>query len=111
MVSSKPGSDQASASSGEDVRLIVTGVDVKGQMFRHPATLLMLQGRDCEFRSESQPELGGSVLTEFNYPGADSNRRVSQAHVKSSKVDLESGTYKVVVELEFAQTARVGSKP
>jgi hypothetical protein len=109
-LSSKPGADQAGASSGEEVHLIVTGVDIKGQMFRHPATLLMLQGRDCEFRSESQPELGGSVLAEFNYPGADANRRISQARVKSTKVELESGTYKVVVELETAQSAKVGSK-
>ena len=109
-VSSKSGADQASASSGEEVHLIVTGVDIKGQMFRHPATLLMLQGRDCEFRSESQTELGGSVLAEFNYPGADANRRISQARVKSTKVELESGTYKIVVELETAQTIKVGSK-
>ena len=97
-----PKADQSSGS----VRLNVTGVDVKGQMFRHPATVVLLDGRDCVFRSDSQPELDGSILAEFNYEGANPQNRVSQAHVKSNSADPQGG-YKVVVELEFAQTAKV----
>ena len=66
----KPSIDQNEDSTAVDVRLNVTGVDVKGLMFRHPATVLKLNGRDCVFHSESQPELDGSVLAEFNYEGA-----------------------------------------
>ena len=99
--------DEATATSGEAVRLKVTGVDVKGQMFRHSATVLMLDGCDCVFRSESQPELDGSVLVEFDYPKADPLCRLSQARVKSNQAEIESGFYKVVVELEVAQTVKV----
>lgn len=102
----KPVSDANKEPSASDVRLSVTGVDVKGQMFRHPATVTMLDGRNCVFRSESQPELDGSVLTEFNYDGANPQTRVSQARVKSNFADALGG-YTVVVELEFAQTKKV----
>jgi hypothetical protein len=102
--------EEAVAVSDEAVRLKVTGVDVKGQMFRHSATVLMLDGCHCTFRSESQPELDGSVLAEFDYPQADPQRRLSQARVKSNQAEIESGFYKVVVELEVAQTARVVPK-
>ena len=93
-------------SSANDITLNVTGVDVKGMMFRHPATVLMLDGRDCVFRSDSQPELDGSVLAEFNYDGSNPQSRVSQAHVKSNQADPLGG-FKVVVELEFPQSKRV----
>jgi hypothetical protein len=102
----KPVNDQKADSSSGNVRLNVTGVDVKGQMFRHPATVLILEGCDCVFRSESQPELDGSVLAEFNYEGASPQNRVSQARVKSNFSDPQGG-YKVIVELELAQTAKV----
>ncbi|HTC65441.1 MAG TPA: hypothetical protein VK709_21560 [Candidatus Saccharimonadales bacterium] len=98
--------DQKAEPSSGNVRLNVTGVDVKGQMFRHPATVVALDGRDCVFRSDSQPELDGSVLAEFNYEGASPQNRVSQARVKSNLSDPQGG-YRVVVELEFAQTAKV----
>jgi len=81
---------------------------MKGLMFRHPATVIMLDGRDCVFRSESQPELDGSVLAEFTYDGANPQTRVSQGRVKTNQADLQGG-YKVVVELEFAQTKKVNS--
>lgn len=104
--SPKPVTDSKKDSSSGDVHLNVTGVDVKGQMFRHPATVVMLDGRDCVFRSESQPELDGSVLTEFNYEGANPQTRVSQGRVKSTQADPQGG-YKVIVELEFAQSKKV----
>ncbi len=86
---------------------MVTGVDVKGQMFRHSATVLMLESSDCAFLCKSQPELDGSILVEFDYPQADSTRRVSQARVISNHADAESGFYKVVVELENPQSVKV----
>jgi hypothetical protein len=98
--------DQKADPSSSSVRLNVTGVDVKGQMFRHPANVVLLDGRECVFRSDSQPELDGSILAEFNYEGASPQNRVSQAHVKSNSADPQGG-YRVVVELEFAQTAKV----
>jgi hypothetical protein len=76
-------------------------------MFRHPATVLTLDGRDCAFRSKSQPGQDGSILLEFDYRQADPNRRVSQGRVKSNHAEGESGFYRVVVELEIAQTAKV----
>ena len=103
---SKPVIDQKPDPSSPNVRLNVTGVDVKGQMFRHPTTVVLLDGRDCVFRSDSQPELDGSILAEFNYEGASPQNRVSQARVKSNLSDPQGG-YRVVVELEFAQTATV----
>jgi hypothetical protein len=52
----------------------------------------------------------GSVLVEFDYPQADPKSRLSQARVKSNQAEIESGSYKVIVELEVAQTARVVPK-
>jgi hypothetical protein len=104
--SPKPATEVNKDSSASDVSLNVTGVDVKGMMFRHPATVLMLDGRDCVFRSESQPELDGSVLAEFSYDGASPQSRVSQGHVKSNQADPLGG-FKVVIDLEFAQTKKV----
>jgi hypothetical protein len=101
--------DKALAGSEDAVRLKVTGIDVKGQMFRHAATVLMLDGRDCAFRSKSQPELEGSVLVEFDYPEANPQRRLSQARVKSTRTELETDSFLVVVELEVAQTMKVFS--
>ena len=95
------------AVSGECVRATVTGVDVMGVMFRHSATVLMLDGRGCEFRSKSQPELDGSILVEFEYPGADPKRRISQARVRSSYLELDGDLYRVSVELEVAQPVKV----
>lgn len=93
--------------SSRAVKLMVTGVDVKGQMFRHSATVLMLEDGDCAFLCKCQPELDGSILVEFDYPQADSTRRVSQARVISNHADAESGFYKVVVELENPQSVKV----
>ncbi len=102
----KPMIDQKVDPSSGNVRLNVTGVDVSGQMFRHPATVLSLDARDCVFRSDSEPELDGSILAEFNYEGASPQYRVTQARVKSNFADPQGG-YRVVVELEFAQTAKI----
>ena len=98
---------EAKAVSGECVRVTVTGVDLLGQMFRHSATILMLDGRDCELRSKSQPELDGSLLVEFEYAGADPKRRISQARVRSSCYELDGDFYRVLVELEVAQPVKV----
>ncbi len=98
---------EATLVSSGAVKLTVTGVDVKGQMFRHSAAVVMLEGCDCAFQSKSQPELDGSILIEFDYPQADPTRRVSQGRVISNHADAESGLYKVVVVLEIAQSVKV----
>jgi hypothetical protein len=92
--------------SANEISLNVTGVNVHGMMFRHPASVLMLDGRDCVFRSESQPQLDGSVLAEFTYEGANPQTRVSQGRVKGNQADPPGG-FRVTVELEFAQTKKV----
>src|SRR5665213_54532 len=79
-------------------------------MFRHAATVLLLNGQECVFRSKSQPELDGSVLAEFDYSGSNPQQRTTQARIKSAEPESEGGGYRVVVELEFAQSAKVASK-
>ena len=96
--------------SDEVVRMKVTGVDVKGQMFRHPATLLTLDGRDCAFLSQSQPEQDGSVLVEFDYSKAEPKHCVSQARVKSIQAETDSGLARVAVQLKISQTVKVAAK-
>jgi hypothetical protein len=107
LANTKSRDDAGVAASGEGVRLTITGVDVKGLMFRHSATVLMLEGRDCVFRSKSQPELNGSVLLEFEFPEIDPKRRLSQGLVKSSHADVDGDFYEVAVELEVAQPVKV----
>ncbi len=107
ITSTKSGFDQATAVGEQAVRLKVTGVDTGGHMFRHAATVLMVDGRNCEFRSESQPEQDGSLLAEFDYPQADPQRRITQARVKSVQADADGKSYRVVVELEHPQSASV----
>jgi hypothetical protein len=104
--SPKPVPATTKDASAGDISLNVTGVTVKGMMFRHPANVLMLDGPDCVFRSESQPELDGSILAEFSYEGANPKSRVSQGRVKSNQADPLGG-FRVVVELEFAQTKKI----
>jgi hypothetical protein len=99
--------DGAATASDEVVRMTVTGVDVKGQMFRRPATILMLDGRDCIFRLECAPESDGSVLLEFDYRQAEPKRQVLHARVKSIEAEAASSYHKVVVELEVAQTTKI----
>jgi len=107
MSSNKSRMDNPTADSEEVVRATVTGVDTKGQIFRRPATILIMDGSDCMFRSDRQPESGGSVLVEFDYPQADTKRLVSHASVKSILSDTIGGFYTVVIELEAAQTKRI----
>jgi hypothetical protein len=109
MASAKPGFSPAAAAGDQAVRLKVTGVDSTGHMFRHSAEVLMLDGRNCEFRSESQPEQDGSLLAEFDYPQADPQRRITQARVKSSQADGDAGFYRVVVELDLTQSVVVAA--
>jgi hypothetical protein len=107
LANTKSRDDAGVAASGESAHLTITGVDVKGLMFRHSATVLMLEGRDCVFRSKSQPELNGSVLLEFEFSGIDPKRRLSQGLVKSSHADVDGDFYEVAVELEVAQPVKV----
>src|ERR1700722_4479358 len=93
------------------MRVTVTGVDVKGQMFRRPATILRMDGHDCMFRSDRQPESGGSVLIECDFQQADHKRQVLHASVKSTAADADTGFYMTVVELEVAQTGKILLNP
>jgi hypothetical protein len=99
--------DGADASSSTAVHATVTGVDAKGQMFRRPAAIMILDGRDCTFRTDCQPEQNGSVLLEYDSRQADVKRQVLHASVKSAVPDAAAGFYKVNVELEVAQTAKI----
>lgn len=103
--------DASQPGSSAPVLGTVTGVDAKGQMFRRPASILILDGRDCTFRTDRQPEPNGSVLLEYDSRQADIKRQVLHASVKSTAPDTEAGFYKVVVELEVAQTAKIFAMP
>ena len=99
--------DGASGASNTAVHATVTGVDAKGQMFRRPAAIMILDGRDCVFRTDCQPEQNGSVLLEYDSRQSDTKRQVLHASVKSAVPDTAAGSYKVTVELEVAQTAKI----
>ena len=101
---------EAKTDSNDVVRIKVTSVDAKGQMFRHPATVLTLDGRSCEFLSQSRPEQDGSVLVEFDYSKGETKHCVSQARVKSIQA-ADSGLYRILVQLEIGQTAKVTASP
>jgi len=105
------GSNQPVTVSDAVVRLKVTGLDVKGRMFRHLVTVIRLDGADCTFRSQSQPELNGSILAEFDYPGVDPKCRVSPGSVKSTHAEIDGTSYAVEVKLDVAQTAKVVPAP
>ena len=113
MTDSKFRLHQATAVSGEPIEVIVTGVDIRGKMFRQPATILMLDGCDCALRSKAQPELDGSVLVEFDQPRPDSRRMSSvvlHGRVKTNQEEMGSSFYKVVLELKMAQTSNLVRK-
>ena len=107
----KPGVQEATTVSSDRIGVTVTGVDIVGQMFRHSATVLMLDGCECALRCKSRPEIDGSILVEFDYPPADSkssrSRVVSHGRVKLNQEEIDSGFYKVVIVLEVAQTLKV----
>ncbi|HEY4838042.1 MAG TPA: hypothetical protein VIH72_05520 [Candidatus Acidoferrales bacterium] len=95
------------AASSTAVHATVTGVDAKGQMFRRPAAILILDGRDCTFRTDCQPEPNGSVLVEYDDRQSGIKRQVLHASVKATAPDTVSGFYKVTVQLEVAQTTKI----
>ena len=97
----------ATSDSGDIARVTITGVDTQGQMFRRPAVVLQLEGRDCLLRSDRQPETGGSVLIEVHSRHGDPGDKVLHASVKSSTADADTGLYTAVVELEFAQAGKI----
>ena len=98
---------KATCDSGDIARVTVTGVDTQGQMFRRPAVVLQLEGRDCLIRSDRQPETGGSVLIEVDLRHAEPGHRVLHATVKSTAVDADTGFHTAIVELEFAQAGKI----
>jgi len=99
---------EASSASGKEVRVTVTGLDEKGQMFRETAPVIELNGRDCHFRSKFQPELGSWVLVEFDSSKAGAKKTTVQGQVKSALSDvLAANLYRIHVELETAQELKV----
>lgn len=104
---SKSRIDVSQSVSSDAVHGTVTGVDANGHMFRRPATILILDGRDCTFRTDCQPEANGSVLIEYDSRQSEVKRQVLHASVKSTAPDTNAGFYKVVVELEAAQSAKI----
>ena len=106
-IDTKPRTAKTTSDSGGIARVTVTGVDTKGQMFRRPAVILQLEGRDCLFRSDRQPETGGSVLLEVDYRHAEPGHQVLHASVKSTTADADTGFYTAVVELETTQSRKI----
>jgi hypothetical protein len=101
-------SGESSPASGKEVRVTVTGLDEKGQMFRETAPILEMDGRDCHFRSKFQPELGSWVLVEFDLTKSGAKRTTVQGQVKSAQTDLLSANmYRIHVELETAQELKI----
>ena len=96
----EPGHHQLNAAADRNVCLTITGVDVNGHMFRHPATVITLDGRDFTFWSKSQPELNGSVLVELDYSKAGVKRCTTQGYVNSNQFDEAKGLHRVTAKLE-----------
>ena len=102
------GDGESSSSAGKEVRVTVTGLDEKGQMFRETAPILELDGRHCYFRSKFQPELGSWVLVEFDLSKAGAKRTTVQGQVKSAPPEvLPANMYRIHVELETAQDLKI----
>ena len=98
----------ASGTAGKDVRLTVTGLDEKGQMFRESAPILEILGRDCVYRSKFQPEQESWVLIEFDGSVEGSKRTTVQGQVKSVQPDaFEANAYRIYVQLESAQGLKI----
>jgi uncharacterized phage infection (PIP) family protein YhgE len=103
---------ETSSPAAKEVRLTVTGLDEKGQMFRESAPILELDGRDCHFRSKFQPELGSWVLVEFDSSKAGSKRTTLQGQVKSAQPEALAGNFhRIQVELESAQDLKIAPTP
>ena len=101
-----------SPATGKEVRVTVTGLDEKGQMFRETAPILEMEGRDCHFRSKFQPELGSWVLVEFDLTKSGAKRTTVQGQVKSAQSDiLTANMYRIHVELETAQDLKIAPSP
>ena len=100
----------SSSAPGKEVRVTVTGLDEKGQMFRETAPVIELDGRDCHFRSKFQPELGSWVLVEFDLSKSGTKKTTVQGQVKAAQSDvLAANLYRIHVELETAQDLKVTS--
>jgi hypothetical protein len=101
----------SSAASGKEVRITVTGLDEKGQMFRETAPIVEIDGRTCQFCSKFKPELGSWVLVEFDLsksPGA--KRTTVQGQVKSASPETSAANmYRIQVELETAQDLKISA--
>ena len=104
--------NEISAVTGKVVRLTVTGLDKKGQMFREAAPILHLDGRDCSFRSKFQPEMGSWVLIELDLSMEGSKRSTLQGQVKSVQAEgVATSLFQVRVELESSQDVKIVSSP
>src|SRR5882672_6227809 len=104
--------EESSSSPEREVRVTVTGLDEKGQMFRETAPILELDGRNCFFRSKFQPELGSWVLVEFDLSKAGAKRTTVQGQVKSAPPEvLPVNMYRIHVELETAQDLKIAGPP
>ncbi len=107
-------SSGASDLTDPSIKLTVTGVDQKGQMFRESSEVLSLDGRDCRFRSKFQPELGSWVLVEINYSIPGKKPCSLQGEVKSVQNEgIASNLNQIQVELEMTQDVKfeAGSSP
>lgn len=99
-----------SSAAAKEQRLTVTGLDEKGQMFRESAPILELDGRDCQFRSKFQPELGSWVLVEFDSSKAGAKRTTVQGQVKLAQPEgLAGNMFRIQIELESAQELKIVS--
>ena len=99
---------ESSSTPGKEVRVTVTGLDEKGQMFRETAPVIELNGRDCHFRSKFQPELGSWVLVEFDSSKSGAKKVTVQGQVKAALSDvLATNLYRIHVELETAQDLKI----
>jgi hypothetical protein len=103
---------ETSLVAGKDVRVTVTGLDEKGQMYRESAPVIELSGRECHFRSKFQPDLGSWVLVEFDSPNAGAKRTALQGQVKSTQSEGLAGTlFRIHIELESAPGLTVVADP
>lgn len=95
-----------SALSAGSLQMTVTGSDADGKLFREPAAVLHLRGRDCIYRSKNQVQPDSWLMVEIRGDQRDAETWRAGAQVKSvSRAGPAQDLFQVSVELERAHGA------
>ncbi len=95
-----------SALSAGSLQMTVTGSDADGKLFREPAVVLHLRGRDCIYRSKNRVQPDSWLMVEIRGNQKDAETWRAGAQVKSvSRAGPAQDLFQVSVELERAHGA------